>query len=284
MSETVQKLTYHQKSVFLIEFRNGKIVNLVNSEGEIFCFDWSEKLKQYLVPSEANDSISGECWVSETYRYVVKSDFPNIVNIDLPFPIEEVQKHLDESYPCEETIYCKICQSAYDKDDFYYKHGGDYCTHINWSEEEGEFAGCGYSEDNWEDYKESFLRLLDFIKHDVPSLRYSIGIHQYYFSIRKQDEEYSVYFILLKTGQTKLHEALLSQMMNIAKGNPYKYWEGLHKIPDIEKGILWLKSLWSVDRWGNACDETPTTLADETTVQWIEEWESLQKTSNQKQN
>ncbi|MEY3222288.1 MAG: hypothetical protein RLZZ203_1144 [Cyanobacteriota bacterium] len=282
------QLTYNNKTVILIEFWENEIVRILNNELEVICFYWSKKLNLYLVSSQTDDCVSGNCWVHKDYQNIVKEKFSEILNIELPTSLEFIQSQLDEACGCEETIYCKVCESAYCREDFYHKHGGDYCAHINWCDELGEFAGCGYSEDEWDSYKESFFKLLDAIKDDVSALKYSLSIHQYYFEIKNDHQDYSVYAALLIPGETSMRDGLWNKTgwRHEEKIVSHKYWGKLNDIPDIAMAIFWLSSLWSVNRFGDSCDETPTTLADETTIAWIEEWELLQKieTTSQQAN
>lgn len=255
------QLTYDSEPVILIEFLGDKIHNLVTESYEVFCFDWSEKLQMYLVPSQSDDTISGDCWISESHKDAVIKNYPDILSIELPCPVELIQKHLDESCQCEDTIHCKICQSTYDRDDFYHKYSGDYCVHINWGDQQGEFGGCGYSEDEWDDYKDSLFKFLDLIKEDVRSLKQYLSIHRYSFDLEKDwydDDKLIIHVTFLPLDKT---EERLDWIIN--------------RTPLLENAILWIDSLWSINQFGDACNETQTTLADEATVKWIEEWESF---------
>jgi len=175
-----------------------------------------------------------------------------------------------ESYDELEQLICQICDS-----DFTYccycdtKHSAPECRHLFWSDDWGDFGGCGYCEFNRGDrYKQPIFSLLEFLGIEASEkLLTALRTHRYFHQVHGSifcQEGLAVYWGD-RNGQVHDCGHLFD---NLFDRDPET-----EEMRQIVIAVGWLLSLWAGDEHtGNDCGLVKTPDADDLTASWIEEW------------
>jgi hypothetical protein len=176
-----------------------------------------------------------------------------------------------DSYDGVERVMCEDCDS-----DFTYcrycdtRYSPPECRHLFWSDDWGDFGGCGYCEhDNTHDlYKQPVWRLLAFLGIDASEkLLWALRSHRYFHQVH---------------GSTFSQEGLTVRWGD-RDGRVHSYGrllDGLfERDPDTEEmrqlviAVEWLLSLWAGDECtGEDHGLAKTPDADDLTASWVQEW------------
>lgn len=166
----------------------------------------------------------------------------------------EIENKLEQI--CDECVtdfhWCRICETRY--------HYDSTCRHLRLGDF---FIGCGCSEIEWDEHKESLLKVLDKIGVDAAKiLLHSLRIHKYHH-----------FFSGTILGHKEFNAYWYPEGELFSKNFGYLFTSELTSDEEEEMavGVQWLMSLWAGDGLEN--DDLPKTPeADDLTAKWVEEW------------
>lgn len=232
----IDNLTFMNKPVVLIEFSGDCIKRVWNSESEYSIY-FSKKQKIFL-STEDDDKVPYFDYFSNMEDV---SNDKNLVRLEkMPLCNSDLQEIFDNTTFCDFVAYCHVC------DDYYEYHSE--CKHLQWSDNDGMFVGCGSEEIENENlpeyYTPGIFKIFDYLGvNNVLLFRQYLFKQDYYINVSGDEISY------------------------IMSDIPYIYgyinFSGLKDYDnDVYSAVLWLKSL----------EKKVTKSAEDQTIAWINTW------------